>query len=71
MSLLYFLKDLKKIKFNYKLGSKTWFGTGGNAQFFLIINSRIQHTYKLVRDSIKLTNFYSLINQFLIERPIH
>ena len=39
MSLFIFLKDLKKIKFNYKLGAKTWFGTGGNTRYFLTINS--------------------------------
>lgn len=54
MSLLYFLKDLKKIKFNYKLGSKTWFGTGGNAQFFLIINSlkSLEYLLKIIPGSV-------------------
>ena len=54
MSLLYFLKDLKKIKFNYKLGSKTWFGTGGNAQYFLIINSlkSLEYLLKIIPRSI-------------------
>ena len=28
-----FFKDLKNLKFNYKLG-KTWFGSGGNSTFF-------------------------------------
>ena len=34
-----FFKDLKNLKFNYKLGKKTWFGSGGNSTFFIEINS--------------------------------
>ena len=30
---------LKSLKFNYQLGKKTWFGTGGNCNLFLEVNS--------------------------------
>ena len=30
---------LKSLKFNYQLGKKTWFGTGGNCKLFLEVNS--------------------------------
>ena len=39
MSLYYFLKDIVKLKFNYNLGKKTWFGTGGKSSIFLVINN--------------------------------
>jgi hypothetical protein len=39
MSLYYFLKDIVKLKFNYNLGKKTWFGTGGKSSIFLVINT--------------------------------
>ena len=34
-----FLNNLKSLKFNYKLGKKTWFGTWGNSFFYIEINS--------------------------------
>lgn len=45
-----FFKDLKNLKFNYKLGKKTWFGSGGNSTFFIEINSvaSLQKLLKLV-----------------------
>ena len=30
---------LKSLKFNYQLGKKTWFGTGGNCNLFIEVNS--------------------------------
>ncbi len=30
---------LKSLKFNYQLGKRTWFGTGGNCKLFLEVNS--------------------------------
>ena len=33
------LSLLKSLKFNYQLGKKTWFGTGGNCNLFLEVNS--------------------------------
>ena len=29
----------KSLKINYQLGKKTWFGTGGNCNLFLEVNS--------------------------------
>ena len=51
-----FLSDLKKLRFNYKLGKKTWFGTGGNSTFFLEINSEsnLQKFLKLIPSSIPI-----------------
>ena len=34
-----FFKDLINIKFNYDIGKKTWFGTGGKAKILLVINN--------------------------------
>ena len=34
-----FLKDLIKLRFNYAIGKKTWFGSGGNSLIFLTINT--------------------------------
>ena len=43
-----FFKDLKNLKFNYKLGKKTWFGSGGNSTFCREINS-VASLQKLLR----------------------
>ena len=43
-----FLSDIKNIKFNYNLGKKTWFGSGGNTTFFVEINSE-SNLQKLVK----------------------
>ena len=51
-----FINDLKSIKFNYKLGKKTWFGTGGNSTFYIEIDSEInlQKLLKLLPYSIPI-----------------
>ena len=33
------IKIISKIKLNYELGKKTWFGTGGNTTLFLEVDS--------------------------------
>ena len=50
------LNDLKGLKFNYKLGKKTWFGTGGNSMFFIEINSEsnLQKLLKFIPYSIPI-----------------
>ena len=42
---------LKNLKFNYKLGRKTWFGTGGNCNLFLEVNSidQLINTMKIAK----------------------
>ncbi len=45
---------LKSLKFNYQLGKKTWFGTGGNCKLFLEVNSINQ-----------LTNIIRIAKKFL------
>ena len=51
-----FLNDLKGIKFNYKLGKKTWFGSGGNSRLFIEINSEsnLKKLLKLLPYSIPI-----------------
>ena len=51
-----FLNDLKSLKFNYTLGKKTWFGTGGNSTFYIEINSEInlQKLLRLLPNSIPI-----------------
>ena len=51
-----FFNDLKSLKFNYKLGKKTWFGTGGNSTFYIEIDSEInlQKLLKLLPYSIPI-----------------
>ena len=51
-----FLSDIKNIKFNYNLGKKTWFGSGGNTTFFVEINSEsnLQKLVKLLPNSIPI-----------------
>ena len=44
----------KSLKFNYQLGKKTWFGTGGNCKLFLEVNSINQ-----------LTNIIRIAKKFL------
>ena len=39
MLIYHFLKDLTNISFNYNIGKKTWFGTGGKAKILLVINN--------------------------------
>ena len=46
-----FLNDLKGIKFNYKLGKKTWFGSGGNSRLFIEINSESNFIVKFNNSS--------------------
>ena len=43
-------EDLKSIKFNYKLGKKTWFGSGGNTTLYVEVNSEsnLQKLLKLL-----------------------
>ena len=38
MPITHLLKDLIKLKLNYNIGEKTWFGTGGKSKVFLLIN---------------------------------
>ena len=40
---------LKSLKFNYQLGKKTWFGTGGNCNLFLEV-----HSIKQLTNTIRL-----------------
>ena len=42
---------LKSLKFNYQLGKKTWFGTGGNCNLFLEVNSikQLINTIRIVK----------------------
>ncbi len=42
---------LKSLKFNYQLGKKTWFGTGGNCNLFLEVNSinQLINTIRIAR----------------------
>mgnify|MGYP001475683282 CR=1 FL=1 len=42
---------LQNLKFNYKLGKKTWFGTGGNCNLFLEVNSinQLINTIKIAK----------------------
>ena len=42
---------LKSLKFNYQLGKKTWFGTGGNCNLFLEVNSikQLVNTIKIAK----------------------
>ena len=42
---------LQSLKFNYKLGKKTWFGTGGNCNLFVETNSinQLINTIKIAR----------------------
>lgn len=51
-----FLNNLKSLKFNYKLGKKTWFGTGGNSFFYIEINSEnnLKKLLKLLPYSIPI-----------------
>ena len=42
------LAKFKSIKFNYNLGQKTWFGTGGKSTFFFIADS-INHLKLILR----------------------
>ena len=51
-----FLNDLKSLKFNYKLGKITWFGTGGYSTFYIEIDSEInlQKLLKLLPYSIPI-----------------
>ena len=34
------IKSLSKLKLNYELGKKTWFGTGGSTTLFLEVHSK-------------------------------
>ena len=42
---------LQNLKFNYQLGKKTWFGTGGNCNLFLEVNSidQLINTIKIAK----------------------
>tara|TARA_B100000035_G_scaffold195461_1_gene166866 strand:- start:9845 stop:10750 length:906 start_codon:yes stop_codon:yes gene_type:complete len=39
MLIYHFLKDLVNIKFNFDIGKKTWFGSGGKTRILLVINN--------------------------------
>ncbi len=56
MSLYFFLKDIIKLKFNYSLGKKTWFGTGGKSSVFLVINNTqsLRFLLKIIPKSIPI-----------------
>ncbi len=46
----------QSLKFNYKLGKKTWFGTGGNCNLFLEVSSTNQliTTIKLAKKFVPI-----------------
>ena len=47
---------LKSLKFNYQLGKKTWFGTGGNCDLFLEVNSinQLINTIRIAKQFIPI-----------------
>ena len=47
---------LKSLKFNYQLGKKTWFGTGGNCKLFLEVNSinQLTNTIRIAKQFIPI-----------------
>ena len=47
---------LKSLKFNYQLGKKTWFGTGGNCNLFVEVNSinQLINTIRIVKKFIPI-----------------
>lgn len=47
------IKKIKSIKFNYNLGKKTWFGTGGNCTLFFLADS-INHLKMILRITKRL-----------------
>ncbi len=53
-----FLRELTNLKFNYEVGKKTWFGTGGISSAFILINN--ESTLKILMKIIP-KNFPLLI----------
>ena len=51
-----FIKELKNLRFNYEVGKKTWFGSGGNSKLFFLINNRktLQTLIKFIPNKIPL-----------------
>ena len=47
---------LKSLKFNYQLGKKTWFGTGGNCNLFIEVNSinQLINTIRVAKKFLQL-----------------
>ena len=54
------IKSLSKLKLNYELGKKTWFGTGGSTTLFLEVHSKSKaNNKKLLNYYHKFSNLYS------------